>query len=352
MEAKDMTKKLNLVDFFPKSKLKVKETLIDKPKFPFIDGHSHLQLLGGNWIDRPVEDLLTMMDNSNIQAIVDLDGLSSDSILFAHIEKFKAKAPDRFYHMGGVDWTKWKEKGNDFGNWAAKRLEEQIKMGASGIKIWKNLGLHVKDQNGKLVKVDDPRLDPIFETAASLEVPVYMHISDPVAFFDPIDQFNERWEELNERPDRSFFGPQFPPFQEVIEQFANRIRRHKKTVFVGCHVANYAENLAWVSALLDECPHLYIDISGRIGELSRQPYTARKFFLKYSNRIIFGIDRLPNIEWYRIYARFLETEDEYFNYFPAFPPKQGRWFIYGIHLPDDILKKKYSKNILNILGIR
>lgn len=347
-----MTKKLNLVDFFPKSKLKVKETLIDKPKFPFIDGHSHLQLLGGNWMDRPVEGLLTMMNNSNIQAIVDLDGLDNDSILFAHIEKFKAKAPDRFYHMGGVDWTKWKEKGNNFGNWAAKRLEEQIKMGASGIKIWKNLGLHVKDQNGKLVKVDDPRLDPIFETAASLEVPVYMHVSDPVAFFDPLDQFNERWEELNERPDRSFFGPRFPPFQEVIEQFANRIRRHKKTVFVGCHVANYAENLAWVSALLDECPHLYIDISGRIGELGRQPYTARKFFLKYSNRIIFGTDRLPNIEWYRIYARFLETEDEYFNYFPVFPPKQGRWFIYGIHLPDDILKKIYSENIQNILGIR
>lgn len=127
MGAKDMTKKLNLVDFFPKSKLKVKETLIDKPKFPFIDGHSHLQLLGGNWIERPVEDLLTMMNNSNIQAIVDLDGLDNDSILFAHIEKFKAKAPDRFYHMGGVDWTKWKEKGNNFGNWAAKRLEEQIR---------------------------------------------------------------------------------------------------------------------------------------------------------------------------------------------------------------------------------
>ena len=343
-----MAKKLHLADFYPKSKLKVKETMIEKPKFPFIDGHSHLELIGGNWMEQPVEGLLAKMDELNLKAIVDLDGLVNDRILLAHIKKFKEKAPQRFYHMGGVEWAKWEEKGNDFGKWAAKHLEEQVEMGDSGMKIWKNLGLYVRDQNKKLVKVDDPRLDPIFETAASLGVPVYMHISDPVAFFDPLDRFNERWEELNMRPDRSFVGPQFPSFEEVIEQFANRIRRHKKTIFVGCHVAGYAENLAWVSALLDECPHFYIDISGRIGELGRQPYTSRKFFLKHPDRIVFGTDRLPNSDWYKIYARFLETDDEYFNYFPVFPPKQGRWFIYGIYLPDDILKKIYSENILNI----
>ncbi len=345
-----MAKELNLADFIPQTKLKVKETVIDKPKFPLIDGHCHLQLPGRKWIDRPVKDLLAMMDNSNIQALVDLDGFKSDNILFSNIEKFKAKVPHRFYHMAGVDWSKWKEKGNNFGKWAAKHLEKQIKKGASGLKIWKNLGLRVKDQNEQLVKVDDPRLDPIFETAATLGVPVYMHISDPVAFFEPIDRFNERWEELNVRPDRSFYGTEFPTFQEIIEQFANRIRRHKKTVFIGCHVASYAENLDWVSSLLDECPNINVDISGRIGELGRQPYTARKFFLKYPDRIIFGTDRLPGIEWYRIYARFLETEDEYFNYYPTFPPKQGRWFIYGIHLPDNILKKIYFENIFNILN--
>ena len=176
METKNMTKKLHLADFYPKSKLKVKETMIDKPKFPFIDGHSHLQLIGGNWMEQPVEDLLAMMDKLNVRAIVDLDGMVNDRILFAHIKRFKEKAPHRFYHMGGVDWAKWEEKGDDFGKWAAKHLEEQVKMGASGIKIWKNLGLHVRDQNKKLIKVDDPRLDPIFEAAASLGVPVYMHI--------------------------------------------------------------------------------------------------------------------------------------------------------------------------------
>jgi len=184
-----------------------------------------------------------------------------------------------------------------------------------------------------------------------LKIPVYMHISDPVAFFDPVDQFNERIDDLGEHPEWSFFGPQFPSFLEVIEQFANRIRRHKKTQFIGCHVASYAENLTWVSSLLDECPNLCVDISERIGELGRQPYTTRKFFIQYADRIIFGIDRLPDKVWYQIYARFLETDDEYFNYDPTYPPRQGRWFIYGIYLPDEVLGKVYYKNLSRILRI-
>ncbi|MDD3714750.1 MAG: amidohydrolase family protein, partial [Atribacterota bacterium] len=292
-------------------------------------------------MEHSVEELLTMMDEMNVGVIVDLDGMENKEMLITHIERFKAKAPDRFYHMGGIDWSKWEEKGSKFGDWAAKQVEEQVKLGASGIKIWKNLGLHIKDPQGNLVKVDDPRLDPIFETAASLKIPVYMHISDPVAFFDPVDQFNERIDDLGEHPEWSFFGPQFPSFLEVIEQFANRIRRHKKTQFIGCHVASYAENLTWVSSLLDECPNLCVDISERIGELGRQPYTTRKFFIQYADRIIFGIDRLPDKVWYQIYARFLETDDEYFNYDPTYPPRQGRWFIYGIYLPDEVLGKVY-----------
>ncbi|OQA57149.1 MAG: Amidohydrolase [Candidatus Atribacteria bacterium ADurb.Bin276] len=302
-------------------------------------------------MEHSVEELLTMMDEMNVGVIVDLDGMENKEMLITHIERFKAKAPDRFYHMGGIDWSKWEEKGSKFGDWAAKQVEEQVKLGASGIKIWKNLGLHIKDPQGNLVKVDDPRLDPIFETAASLKIPVYMHISDPVAFFDPVDQFNERIDDLGEHPEWSFFGPQFPSFLEVIEQFANRIRRHKKTQFIGCHVASYAENLTWVSSLLDECPNLCVDISERIGELGRQPYTTRKFFIQYADRIIFGIDRLPDKVWYQIYARFLETDDEYFNYDPTYPPRQGRWFIYGIYLPDEVLGKVYYKNLSRILRI-
>ncbi|HHT10278.1 MAG: amidohydrolase family protein [Atribacterota bacterium] len=329
----------------------VKKTNIEKPKIPLIDGHNHLEILGSYWMEHSVEELLTMMDEMNVGVIVDLDGMENKEMLITHIERFKAKAPDRFYHMGGIDWSKWEEKGSKFGDWAAKQVEEQVKLGASGIKIWKNLGLHIKDPQGNLVKVDDPRLDPIFETAASLKIPVYMHISDPVAFFDPVDQFNERIDDLGEHPEWSFFGPQFPSFLEVIEQFANRIRRHKKTQFIGCHVASYAENLTWVSSLLDECPNLCVDISERIGELGRQPYTTRKFFIQYADRIIFGIDRLPDKVWYQIYARFLETDDEYFNYDPTYPPRQGRWFIYGIYLPDEVLGKVYYKNLSRILRI-
>ena len=296
-------------------------------------------------MEHSVEELLTMMDEMNVCVIVDLDGMENKEMLITHIERFKAKAPDRFYHMGGIDWSKWEEKGSKFGDWAAKQVEEQVKLGASGIKIWKNLGLHIKDPQGNLVKVDDPRLDPIFETAASLKIPVYMHISDPVAFFDPVDQFNERIDDLGEHPEWSFFPTLFFSYRAF-----NRIR-HKKTQFIGCHVASYAENLTWVSSLLDECPNLCVDISERIGELGRQPYTTRKFFIQYADRIIFGIDRLPDKVWYQIYARFLETDDEYFNYDPTYPPRQGRWFIYGIYLPDEVLGKVYYKNLSRILRI-
>jgi predicted TIM-barrel fold metal-dependent hydrolase len=192
--------------------LVVKKTNIEKPKIPLIDGHNHLEILGSYWMEHSVEELLTMMDEMNVGVIVDLDGMENKEMLITHIERFKAKAPDRFYHMGGIDWSKWEEKGSKFGDWAAKQVEEQVKLGASGIKIWKNLGLHIKDPQGNLVKVDDPRLDPIFETAASLKIPVYMHISDPVAFFDPVDQFNERIDDLGEHPEWSFFWSPIPIF--------------------------------------------------------------------------------------------------------------------------------------------
>ncbi|MDD4362872.1 MAG: amidohydrolase family protein [Atribacterota bacterium] len=343
-----MEREIKLTSFLPKTRLEVKETLIEKPKFPFIDGHSHLQLLGKKWFENPIEKMLEMMDFYGLKAVVDLDGLKNDEVLQSNIHHYKENAPDRFYHMAGIEWAQWPVKGNSFGEWAAESVEKKIKIGASGIKIWKNLGLHIKDEKQELVKVDDYRLDPIFEKAAQLQIPVYMHIADPVAFFDPVDEYNERWEELSLRPDRSFHGKQFPSFQKIINQFANLIRRHKNTIFVGCHVAGYAENLSWVSSLLDECPNLFIDISGRIGELGRQPYTSRRFFLKQQDRIIFGTDRMPEIEWYKIYARFLETDDEYFNYFTTYPPRQGRWFIYGLNLPDSVLKKVYTENVLKI----
>jgi predicted TIM-barrel fold metal-dependent hydrolase len=334
-----------LEDFRPKAQLVTKITTITKPKFPVIDAHIHLQgPFGGSWNQQPVENLLRSMNAAQVKAVVDLDGGWGEAILDQHLKHFKEKAPERFVHFGGVDWAKWPEHGDKFGEWAAQRFRDQVKRGAEGLKIWKPFGLHVKDQHGKLVKVDDERLIPLWEAAGELKVPVLVHVADPVAFFDPINNFNERIEEVGNHPDWHFPSPPFPSFISILEAFANIIRRHKNTVFIGAHVGCYAENLGWVSHLLDECPNFYVDISARLGELGRQPYAARKFFIKYADRVFFGTDADAQLRTYQLYAKFLETDDEYFNYNTSEIPQQGRWYIYGVFLPDDVLQKIYFQN--------
>jgi predicted TIM-barrel fold metal-dependent hydrolase len=203
----------------------------------------------------------------------------------------------------------------------------------------------VKDPEGKRVAVDDARLDPIWQTAAELGLPVTIHIADPVAFFDPLDRFNERWEELQAHPDWQFPSPPFPPFEQVLEELANLVRRNPATTIIAAHVGCYAENLGWVDRLLDECPNFNVDISARISELGRQPYSARRLFIKHADRILFGTDAGPSLDYYRTYYRFLETDDEYFDYTPGCGiPAQGRWNIYGLNLPDDVLQKVYYQN--------
>jgi len=242
--------------------------------------------------------------------------------------------------------------GDAFPEFAARRLEVQKDWGAQGLKIWKNFGLQVRDQHGTLVKVDDERLDPVWETAGRLDMPVLIHVADPVAFFDPIDENNERWEEIGAHPDWAFTSPPYPPFIDILEGLKRLVLRHPETTFIGAHVGCYAENLGWVGELLDRAPNFFVDISGRIGELGRQPYTSREFFLKYPNRILFGLDEGPSVEDYCIAYRFLETRDEYFNYNASEVPGQGRWYAYGIFLPDDILLKVYRQNAIRILKFK
>jgi len=201
-----------------------------------------------------------------------------------------------------------------------------------------------------LVKVDDVRLSPIWEMAGELNLPVVIHVADPIAFFDPIDEHNERWEEINANPDWAFTSPPFPAAQSILNDFARLVERHPHTTFIGAHVGCYAENLDWVSHLLERCPNFNVDIAARISELGRQPYSTRRFFLKYADRILFGLDLGPEVASYRTYYRFLESDDEYFNYNPGDLPLQGRWQIYGLFLPDDILEKVYFKNAERILN--
>jgi predicted TIM-barrel fold metal-dependent hydrolase len=341
---------MELENYRPQSKLVTKTTHMEKPRFPAFDAHNHLgEDFGGGWDQKPLPELLDLLDQAGILRYVDLDGGWGEHLLNAHLDHFKNPAPERFLIFGGVDWSQWQEQGDRFPEWAAGRLRVQKERGAQGLKIWKGLGLQVRDHQGKLVNVDDPRLASIWETAGELGLPVVIHVADPVAFFDPIDETNERWEELGNHPDWAFTSPPFPPFLHILGGLANLVTRHAHTTFIGAHVGCYAEDLAWVGALLERCPNFFVDISARIGELGRQPYTARRFFLKYADRILFGSDMGPYPEAYRVIYRFLETEDEYFNYNAAPYPMQGRWHVHGLALPEDVLKKVYYRNAERIL---
>jgi len=339
-----------LKHFRPQSKLVTKMTLVNQPKFPVVDAHNHLaEPFGGGWDKKPLNELLDLLDEACVTHYVDLDGGWGEEILYRHLDAFKTKAPERFQIFGGVDWSQWMGMGNRFPEWAAGRLKVQKEAGAQGLKIWKPFGLQIKDDKEQLVKVDDVRLSPIWETAGELGLPVLIHVADPVAFFDPVDETNERWEELGEHPDWTFTSPPFPPFLEIMNGLKNLVTRFPDTTFIGAHVGCYGENLGWVGQMLDECPNYYIDISARLGELGRQPYTARKFFIQYQDRILFGSDMGPDLDAYRLYYRFLESDDEYFNYNTSEVPLQGRWYVCGLYLPEDVLKKVYAENARRLL---
>lgn len=337
---------MQLEEYRPRAALVTKVTQVDRPKYPVFDAHNHLgPEFGGGWIRRPLAEILDAMDQAGVARLMDLDGGWGEDKVREAVDKLKTgSSAERFLVAGGVDWSKWPEHGDRFGEWAAGRLREQVKMGIQGLKIWKPLGLRVRDQNGTLVKVDDPRLDPVWAAAGELRLPVTIHVADPVAFFEPLDNTNERWEELTANPDWQFPSPPFPPFLEIVNGMANVVARHPQTTFIGAHVGCYAENLGWVSELLDRCPNFYVDISARIGELGRQPYTARRFFQRYAERILFGIDVGIDLDTYRLTYRFLETDDEYFNYNTGEIPGQGRWYVSGMDLPDAVLEKVYRGN--------
>ena len=230
-----------------------------------------------------------------------------------------------------------------------ERLTLAKEAGVSGLKLFKQFGLSYRNADGSLIRVDDPRFDPIWKCCGDLKLPVIIHTADPAAFFRPIDFKNERWEELSRHPDWSFYGDGFPTRSELLEQRNRVIARHPNTLFIGAHVANNAEDLHQVSGWLDRYPNLYVGLASRIGELGRQPYTARKFLIKYQDRVLFGTDGPWPETRLHLYWRFLESDDEYFPYSEkAFPP-QGFWQIYGLFLPEDVLQKIYFQNSFRVV---
>lgn len=328
---------LLLNDFEPRATLKTVVHEVTRPRFPAIDFHNHLDSLDPGAV-------LRVMDECGIERVVNITMQTGDEA-FRVMDKFSAVAQGRFSTIGWMDWTGVERAG--FFREAADYLERLAERGAVGFKIWKDLGLAVRDGAGELLPVDDERLDPIFDKARELNVPIIFHTADPAAFFEPLDRFNERYEELAAHPEWSFHGSRYSK-RQLLEQRNCVFARHPETRFIGAHVGESAEDLGFAVAMLERFPNVSIDISSRVAELGRQPYAARDFFLKFAERILFGADLLPDIDMYRLYYRFLETADEYFDY-PSHASRQGRWRVYGLHLPDDVLRKVYRENALKLL---
>jgi predicted TIM-barrel fold metal-dependent hydrolase len=361
---------LELSRYEPRSMLQVHESHVERSRFPVIDFHTHIS--GSTQSERGVElspdreylgtpqELLAVMERKNIRAMVNLTG-GYDNGLTEAVAKYDRAYPGRFYTFTEPSYSRFQEP--NYPKMQARAIEQAHRDGARGLKILKTLGLYLRENitSGTLVRIDDARFDPMWDACGQLNMPVAIHISDPIAFFTPTDRFNERYEELNNHPDWSFYGGDFPSNADLIAARNRMIARHPNTQFVTVHVGNFSEDLKNVGENLDRFPNMSVDIAARIGELGRQPMTARKFFDKFQDRVLFGTDATPhgdefpqqvfNDQLYEIYYRFLETNDEYFDYAPAKIPPQGRWRIYGIDLPDSILRKVYSENAARLLRI-
>ena len=345
----DAHKTLLLKDFHPVPMLHTPVHKIDKAKFYVIDVHNHVN--DAARIDEHMDPkrVVEVMDNTNVRTIVILTGMWGDKLQHV-IDEMVKPYPGRFIVFAQIDYSKIDDP--NFSQEAVANLDDAVKRGARGLKCLKDLGLGVRDKSGKLIAVDDPRLDPIWEEAGRLHIPVSIHTSDPEAFFHPTNGENERYEELTEHPDWSFYsapgGPQFPSKEELLAARDRVFARHPHTQFVALHMANWPENLDYVSSLLDRLPNVMVEFGAREAELGRQPRRAREFFLKYQDRIMFGTDNEVTEEMYRNHFRWLETADEYFDYWGY--PGQGRWEIYGMDLPDPVLEKIYHGNAEKMFG--
>jgi predicted TIM-barrel fold metal-dependent hydrolase len=334
------TKKILLLkDFHPEPMVHAAVHEIQRAKFPVIDVHTHTNDAAGIGDRVDPAELVARMDHLNLKTIVILTGMWGDK-LQTIIDNLVKPYPGRFVVFTQLDWSKINEP--TFSDLMVRQVRDSVARGARGLKVLKELGLGVRDSTGKLISVDDPRLDPVWEECGRLGIPVFIHTADPEAFFRPIDATNERYEELIEHPDWSFYGRDYPSLRELLAQRDRMFAKHPQTTFVALHFGSWPENLDFVEQTLQKFPNVMIETGAREGEIGRQPRQTRQLFMKYSDRIMFGTDEGADESMYKNYFRWLETEDEYFPY--AQYPAQGRWMIYGLGLPADVLEKVYYRN--------
>jgi predicted TIM-barrel fold metal-dependent hydrolase len=259
----------------------------------------------------------------------------------------KGRAKDRFAVFANIDFNGLDEPG--YGKRAASQLEQDFKNGAQGLKIFKNFGMDLKDSRGERIHVDDPRFDELFELCARYKRPVLIHTAEPAIFFEPIDKYNERWLELNQFPNRARPPDKYPSWMTLMTEQRNMFARHPKTMYINAHMGWLANNLGELGSLLEKHPNMYVEVAAVLAELGRQPKFAREFFTRYQDRILFGKDIWAPVE-YHTYFRVFETGDEYFDYYRK---RHAFWQMYGLDLPDDVLKKLYYKNALKLIpGLR
>ncbi|MCU1271729.1 MAG: amidohydrolase 2 [Acidobacteriaceae bacterium] len=341
----DQKKTLLLKDFHPVSMMHAPVHKVDKAKYYVIDVHNHINDAMGIDEHMPPERVVQIMDNTNVKTVVILTGMWGEKLQHV-IDEMVKPYPGRFTVFSQIDFSKIDDP--NFSQKMVAQLDDAVRRGARGLKQLKDLGLTDRDKSGKLIAIDDPRLDPIWEEAGRMGIPVSIHTSDPEAFFHPIDNTNERYEELTDHPDWSFYGPQFPSKESLLAARDRMFAKHPHTTFVALHMANWPENLDYVSHLLDTLPNVMVEFGAREAELGRQPRRAHEFFIKYQDRIMFGTDNGMGEAMYRNHFRWLETADEYFDYWGA--PGQGRWKISGMELPDSVLEKIYHKNAERMFG--
>ena len=331
---------MSFEEYEPKSTLVVPEHPVTRAKYPFIDVHNHQR--ASDMTAEKAAELVAAMDGLNMRVMVNLSGGNGERFQKGQAN-LGGRHPARLVQFANVDFDKISEPG--FGENAARQLAEDVKNGARGLKIFKNLGMFTKDKDGKRVRTDDPRIDPVWAKCGELGIPVLIHTGEPVAFWQPMDRFNERWLELKEFPNRRRDSPEFASFEETMGEQHNVFRRHKKTIFINAHLGWLGHDLGRLGRLMDEMPNMYTEIGAVLHELGRQPRAAREFLIRYQDRVLFGKDVWAPEE-YHTYFRTLETADEYFPYYRK---RHAFWRLYGLDLPDEVLKKIYYKNALRII---
>jgi predicted TIM-barrel fold metal-dependent hydrolase len=330
---------MTIEEYEPKSTLKVPQNPVTRAKYPIIDVHNHQSLTPD---PARLAQIVKDMDALNLYAMVNLSGRSGKE-LAEGVKNTKGKYPTKFIVFANLNFEGIDEPG--YSEKAVAQLVEDHKNGAQGVKIFKSFGMTVMDSKGKRVPVDDPRLDPVWDKCGELGIPVLIHTAEPATFFDPQDKYNERWLELKQFPDRARPPERYPTFEQLIAEQENLFRKHPKTNFINAHLGWFGGDLVRLGKQLDRFPNVVTEIGAVIAELGRQPRCAREWFIKYQDRVLFGKDIWQPSE-YHVYFRVLETSDEYFDYYRK---RHAFWKMYGLNLPDEVLKKLYYKNALRIV---